>query len=364
MSEENSIAMKMEYFKMDLTAFATGKGNPSFTDKAYSDIRKLLMNEPKLKSSLPKYILVCRNLSEFWSFIKTEYAHYQERRDYLAETLNPIIDYFENSNDMSNLESDYIEGERIGSGGFGQVFKYHHKLLDMDFAIKFFEPVFPIDSDKDIIRFYQEARILFELNHENIISVYDIGSLNNKPYIRMEYFDGINLNQVLQKYGTLTIPKCTILIINISKAMEYAHQKVVHRDLKPSNIMVAVPNKFRVIDFGLGIYREKQLYSRLTSLDKGVGGSLFTAPELHNDPLLIDKRSDIYSLGAIWYTMLVGRAPSGTRMKENLYLVNGITDEYANMILKCMDDLENRYSSFGELLIDLSVFEGPDNNFI
>lgn len=353
MADENSLEMKLEYFKRDLVARATGEVN-NITDETYSDIRKLLMNEPNLNNELPEYIITCRNLSEFSDFIDDEYEYYKERREYLAKSLNPIIDYFEKGNDRSKFENDFIEGDRIGEGGFGEVFKYHHKLLDMDFAVKFFNPVFPINIDKDIIRFYQEAKILFELNHQNIISVYDVGVLNNKPYIRMEYFKGKDLNKVLKDYGILTIPKCTKLILNISHAMAYAHKKVIHRDLKPSNIMVNYPNQFRILDFGLSIYREKQLYSRLTSNSIGISGDLYTAPELHDNPKLIDKRSDIYSVGAIWYTMLVGKAPSGIKIRDTLMTVNGITEEYANIILKCMNDINERYSDFSELIENIN----------
>lgn len=347
------LSLKLEHFRMDLTSFATGKDSGDLNDKLYSEIRKMILSNKQLESIVPEYIKKCRNLNDFWQFIKVKYSTYQDRRVYLAETFSPIIDYFENYSDSSNLSTEYIEGDRIGGGGFGEVYKYRHKLLDMDFAIKFFSPLFPTEPEKDQIRFFQEAKILFELNHENIIRVYDVGILNNKPYIRMEYFNGTNLNDVLQNYGVLDGKKAATLIFNVSKAMEYAHERVVHRDLKPSNIMVAKPNRFKIIDFGLGIYREKQLYSRLTSFGKGVAGSLYTAPELIKNPKLIDKRSDIYSIGAIWYEMLVGRPPSGAQMKENLLMVDGIDEKYSKILFKCLNDIDNRYSNLTELLFEL-----------
>jgi len=359
---ENDFVLELEHFKMDLTNFATGKNSGELNDKLYSQIRKKLVNIVQIKEIIPEYLRKCRNLDDFWQFIKVKYSTYQERRLYLSDTLNPIIEYFDNDSDFSNLSSEYIPGKRIGSGGFGEVFKYHHKLIDMDFAIKFFSPLFPVEPEKDRIRFFQEAKILFELNHENIISVYDIGILNNKPYIRMEYFDGKNLNEVLKNHGALRINKASILIHNIVEAMIYAHKKVVHRDLKPSNIMVSKPNKFRIIDFGLSIYREKQLYSRLTSLGKGVAGGLYTAPELLQNPKLIDKRSDIYSIGAIWYETLVGRPPSGIQIKDNLLTIDGIDEKYANMILKCLNDIDSRYSDLDELLLDLTGCMGTNNS--
>lgn len=358
---ENNFVLELENFKMDLTNFTTGKGSGNLNDKSYATIRKQLLSIDRMKDIIPEYIMKCRNLDDFWQFIKIKHSTYQGRRTYLAQTFTPVIEYFDDDLDSSKLSLEYELGERIGGGGFGEVYKYHHKLLDMDFAVKFFSPLFPVEPEKDQIRFFQEAKMLFELNHESIISVYDIGILQNKPYIRMEYFDGKNLNEVLKEFGRLSVTKANLLIYNISKAILYAHKKVVHRDLKPSNIMVAKPNRFKIIDFGLGIYREKQLCSRLTSVGNGVAGGLYTAPELLSNPKLVDKRSDIYSIGAIWYEVLVGRPPSGSQMKENLLEVEGVNNDYAAMIFKCLSDISLRYNDLEELTYDLSKFMGKDD---
>lgn len=86
-------------------------------------------------------------------------------------------------------------GQRVGSGGFGTVYRQHHKLLDMDFAVKVFEPVF-VSKDENIDgerRFFREAKMLFRLNNEQIVRIYDVGRIDEKPFIRMEFLDGYTL---------------------------------------------------------------------------------------------------------------------------------------------------------------------------
>jgi serine/threonine protein kinase len=194
------------------------------------------------------------------SIIKSKFSSYAERRLYLTEEMNPIIEYFDNSD--TQTQESYERNELLGQGGFGQVYRYRHKLLQMDFAFKVFAPAFSSLQDKHIERFFREARILFKLNHPNIIKVYDLGMINKKPFIRMEYFTGKNLNQVLKEFGILSPSKCLTLIRNIIEAFIYAHEEVgvVHRDLKPSNIMVSNPNQFRIIDFGLGFLLRMKLF--------------------------------------------------------------------------------------------------------
>jgi len=343
----------LERYKVKLTARATGG---DMANQDYIDGRNLIKNHPLLSDKVPKFIEVCRNVDEFWTYIKGEFSSYHERREFLSETLNPLIEILEKGSlqPVSSLKNDYEELELLGQGGFGSVYKYRNKLLDYDFAVKFFDPSFPIEEERDLIRFFQEAKMLFELKHPNIIQIYDIGVSGGKPYFRMEYFPGKNLNDVLIQNGTLSPRKTLDLILNVAEAMVYAHKKVVHRDLKPSNVMVAVPNQFRIIDFGLGIYKEKQLTSRITRHSDKASDSLYTAPELHKDPKLIDKRCDIYSVGAIWYTILVGVAPSGLKIREKLLSVKDITAEYVEIVLKCLDDIDDRFKDFEELIIEVN----------
>jgi len=123
--------------------------------------------------------------------------------------------------------------------------------------------------------------------------------------------------------------------------------------------MIKKGEKVKILDFGLGIFIENDLISRITKTGEHAVGGLFTAPELVQNPKLIDKRSDIYSLGAIWYNSIVGIPPAGSNLKENIMELP-VNSFYKNMLSKCLDDLENRYSNIGELLKDIELYEKND----
>tara|TARA_R110002072_G_scaffold249084_3_gene408055 strand:- start:3592 stop:5319 length:1728 start_codon:yes stop_codon:yes gene_type:complete len=204
---------------------------------------------------------------------------------------------------------DYV-GE-LGFGGFGVVHRYRHRLLGLDFAIKILDPTFRGASEKDVNRFFQEVNILFRLRHQNIIQVHDLGLMpDGKPYMRLELFEGEPLSALL-KEGRLEPQKARQVIRAVASAIGHAHEMgVYHRDLKASNVLIDEVGGCRVIDFGLSIWLEAALSQRLSSGNTELLGGIHTAPELRANPLLTDARTDVYSLGCLYYEMLVGRAVS------------------------------------------------------
>ncbi len=352
--KEDDVLLQIEQLKKGLIAHAT---NGSFDTKEYSRFRKLILTNPNLEKVIPKFLRACRTTDEYWNWIKAEASTYQARRDIIAKEINPILEILEYENDEGSLEFNKIYEEKkvIGHGGFGMVYLYEHRLLNLNFAVKVFSPSFYQSGgeEKELERFFQEARILFKLNHPNIIKVYDAGLNGKRPFIRMEYFDGKNLNQILQEYGSLSVEKSIIAIKNIVSAIKHAHDNgVIHRDLKPSNIMASIPNQFRVIDFGLGIFIENELHSRLTKTGSQTISGYYNAPELVANPKLIDKKSDIYSIGAIWYAILCNQPPAGSNFMEIL-LIQGIHNDVLNIIAKCLNPIETRYTNCEELLYDI-----------
>lgn len=347
-TEKDDLFLLVEELKAGLTDFSTGG---TMDNDEYVRIRKILLGS-HIRDLVPDYIKECRILNDFWPFIK-EFGNYADRRAYLAKTLNPLLDHLEDG--VQLIQSVFGEMELIGQGGFGEVFVYRDKLLGCYFAVKFFAPAFSVGGEGHLERFFREARILFELNHPSIIRVFDVSMAGRRPFIKMEFFDGKNLNHVLQNYGAIPPDKALILMENITEALRHAHEDVgvVHRDLKPSNIMVAKPNKFRIIDFGLGVFIESDLISRITKTGVAVAGGYYTAPELVANPKLIHPQSDIYSIGAVWFNILVGRPPAGSNISNTLRYVDNITDEYIQVVLKCLEDHPRRYSSCSELLLDL-----------
>lgn len=354
--KEDDLLILLEQFKHGLISRATGGG---YEDVDYQRIRKLILTNHNLEKLAPRFLKTCRNTGDFWQWIKGEAQTYGERRTILGNLLNPMLDALEFENGPAALEftKNYEEKEIIGNGGFGIVYKYEHRLLKLPFAVKIFAPAFYEGGtdQRELERFFQESRILFKLNHPNIVRIYDAGLIGKRPFIRMEYFPGKNLNEIIQEHGPQKEERTITAMKSIVSAIEHAHDNgVIHRDLKPSNIMAAKPNLFRVIDFGLGIFVENELHSRLTKTGTQTISGYYNAPELVANPKLIDKRSDIYSLGAIWFTLLTGQPPAGSDFLSTLSML-GISEQTIAIIKKCLNPLETRYEDCKNLLIDLSA---------
>jgi eukaryotic-like serine/threonine-protein kinase len=347
----------IESLKEGLVSYATGNSTGINNDE-YKRLRKILLSAENLSNKIPGFIKQYRSLDEFWGYIKEVSGSYAGRRQYLGEAFNPLLDELEVGS--ATMTNDYTELEVIGSGGFGEVKRMKHNLLKMDFAFKFFSPIFSNGDERNLERFFRESQILFRLNHQNIIRIYDVGLIGNKPFIRMELFEGKNLNQVLKEHGRFPINRSIDLLIELADALSHAHGVgIVHRDIRPSNIMIARPRQVRVIDFGLGIYLENELTSRLTRTGHNIAVGHFTAPELISNPKLIDPRTDIYSLGAVWYNLITGSVlPAGSKIREILYSVEGMNEEIAEIILKCLEDIDGRYQTMQELSLDLTKVKG------
>lgn len=151
------------------------------------------------------------------------------------------------------------------------------------------------------------------------------------------------------------------MIKPILKGLEYAHEKgIIHRDLKPSNIMFSEKEGiFKIIDFGVSAFLDTDNHAKLTKTGEIVAEGIFIDPLLQENPTLRDCRSDIYSVGAIWYWLLCGRAPHGSDMKNYLgKAAPYLSDEQIDIVMKCLSgDLEERYGDCGELLATLVELE-------
>lgn len=344
-----------ERFKQGLLAVAT---DGDYKNNDYMEDLKFLMADKKIEKLIPPIIQVNRTSADFRRAMQAKFKHYSERRDFIDEQMNPIFEYIfaiESGTDRFSLD---VLPEELRSenkrGGFGCIYKYHHKLLDMDFALKLFDPIFVSDEEniEGEKRFFREAKILFYLNHENIVRVYDIGRYNGQPYIRMEYVDGYNMQEYITKNGTVSFKRTLKPIIALLEGLKYAHSLgVVHRDLKPTNFMVTKDGKFKIIDFGISTFLEIEGHTRLTKTGEKVASGVYTAPELSENPKLRDIRSDIYSVGAIWYYLLVGHSPAGADMKKILLQSGNASELEASIVMKCLSsNIEDRYNNCDELL--------------
>jgi serine/threonine-protein kinase len=347
----------LERLKAGLLSTATsGEMMPT---PEYKALRRLVIDSPLIGQRAPGFLKSCPTPEEFRAHMQA-LGGYVERRRIIGEAINPILESLESG---AALGSAALEvGPRLGEGGFGEVFKARHKLLERDFAIKIFSPSFSQGEAEPLHRFFQEARMLFDLNHPNIVRVYDVGMIGGKAFIQMEFIDGATLTARLER-GVMSPKDALSVVRGVADALRHAHEdvRVVHRDLKPSNIMITSNGRVVVLDFGLGIYIESEIASRITKTGARAAAGLYTAPELEADPRLVDPRSDIYSLGAIWYTLLIGRAPAaGQNIRERLQEVPGVTSAYAAAVVRCLDDLDRRFGSVGELLAALDDLPLPD----
>ncbi|MDE6434371.1 MAG: serine/threonine protein kinase [Lachnospiraceae bacterium] len=360
MTKTELIDMLDEY-KAGLLLKAT---NGTIDDKYYIQTRKCLLENIDIKERIPQFIKSCRTADEFRRYMQNESENYAGRRKLITDSINTLIEYieehFDEEIDPFLQIKQYKRLEQIGSGGFGCVFKYHNDCLDMDFAVKVYSPIFvSSDEQKDgERRFFREAKMLFQLNHMNIVKIYDAGRIFEGPFIRMEYIEGYDLIGLQKKYGMLSFEDSVKVVRPILNGLEYAHGKgIIHRDLKPSNVVFSTKERlFKIIDFGVSAFLDTDNHTKLTQTGEAVAGGVFIDPLLQENPKLRDCRSDIYSIGAIWYWLLCGRAPHGSDMKA--YLGNAasyLSDEQIDVVMKCLaGDLEDRYGNCSELLAVIS----------
>lgn len=337
--DQASVSLRdvVEELKSGLTRHATGG---RFDDDEYRRLRKILLGS-SLATFVPEFIRKSRDLSDFWAFIQPLFPTYRERRSYLNEHFEKLFEQVETSplEQVANFEI----GERLGRGGFGEVYRFHHRLLNMDFAVKLFAPVYGGSDSGHMDRFFREARILFALDHPNIIRVFDVGLYQGRPFIRMELFEGETLNDVLKERGRIGPKYARAIVRRISEGLVHAHAKgVIHRDLKPSNVMIAKPKQLRILDFGLGVFVEEDIVSRVTKTGESVVGGYYTAPELLQNPKLLDPRVDIYSVGAIWFDLLTGRAPAGVDVAEALDAEVELVRQERDVLLSCLRPVTKR----------------------
>ena len=197
--------------------------------------------------------------------------------------------------------------EVLGQGAMGIVYKARDRALDRVVAIKTIHPdQAALGSDFSGIteRLYQEATAAARLNHPGIVTVYDVTLTAGVPYVVMEYFKGRTLSDLLSE-GALTPQKAGHVILQVCRALEYAHaQGVIHRDVKSSNIMVDAGWRVKLADFGVARVVDKQS----TRTGVMIGTPAYMSPE-QAQGAAADARSDLFSLGVVLYETLTGQKP-------------------------------------------------------
>jgi len=192
---------------------------------------------------------------------------------------------------------------QLGRGGMASVYLAIQESFGRDVALKVLAPHHAVDSEFSQ-RFLREARIISQLVHPNIVTVYDVGVYEGLHYLSMEYIRGQDLQEAC---GSLSKRQVISIIRDVAKALEYAHQKgYIHRDVKPENIMLSEDGRVVLMDFGIA--RGSDTTLGMTKTGRAIGTPYYMSPEqTKGQP--VDHRTDIYSLGVVLYQMLTGYVP-------------------------------------------------------
>jgi serine/threonine-protein kinase len=197
---------------------------------------------------------------------------------------------------------------RLARGGMADVFLARDQLLDRPVAVKVLFPEFATDP-AFVERFRREAQSAANLNHPNIVSVYDWGQEQGTYFIVMEYIEGRSLADIIRNEGPLHPQRAAEVGSDIAAALGFAHRNgVVHRDIKPGNVLISPSGQVKVADFGIARALNASAEDNLTQAGSVMGTATYFAPE-QAQGLPLDPRSDLYSLGVVLYEMVTGRAP-------------------------------------------------------
>jgi len=216
-----------------------------------------------------------------------------------------------------------IEGI-IGSGAMGVVYEGFDTQIQRRVAVKLLHHHLRVgDQGAELEqRFLQEARAAARCLHPNIVTIFDFGTENSAPYIVMEYVDGIELKAHLKSDTHIPLPSATDICIQVLDALAHAHEKgIVHRDIKPANIIMLENGAVKVSDFGVA----RLDTSDLTSTGYMVGTPNYMSPE-GLQGLTVDARSDLYSVGVLFYELLTHQRPvREAGLDETLLKLNDAT---------------------------------------
>ncbi len=257
--------------------------------------------------------------------------------------------------------------QKIARGGMAEVFMAKDQLLDRPVALKVLFPELSVNVSF-VERFRREAQAAANLSHPNIVSVFDWGEADNTYYIVMELVEGVTLASLIKESGRLDPEKAASIASDVAASLAFAHKHgVIHRDVKPSNVLLTEDGQVKVTDFGIA--RAATADGDLTQTGAVMGTATYISPE-QAQGLVVDGRSDVYSLAVVLYEMLVGRVPfSGETPLAIAYkhvreeapmptaLIPSIPKALEAIVMKGMaKDPELRYQSATEMADDLRRF--------
>jgi serine/threonine-protein kinase len=268
----------------------------------------------------------------------------------------------------------------LGQGGMGVVVAATHLQLDERVALKFLLPD-ALGNPEAVERFAREARAAVKIKSEHVARVSDVGTLESgSPYMVMEYLEGQDLGAWVRSYGAMKIPEAIEFLLQACEALAEAHLLgIVHRDLKPANLFVTRRADgspcIKVLDFGISKLTLPGTAPELgmTKTNTVMGSPLYMSPEQMSSTRNVDRRTDIWALGVIFYEILTGRVPFEAETMPQLCgmilqdpprplrdLRPDVPDTLQWVVWRCLEkDRERRFNNVAELALSLAPFGTP-----
>lgn len=253
--------------------------------------------------------------------------------------------------------------KNIGEGGMANVYLAYDTILDRRVAIKVLRGDLSND-EKFVRRFQREALSASSLSHPNIVEMYDVGEDDGIYYIVMEYIEGKTLKQLIKKRGSITISEAIDIMLQLTDGISHAHDSyIIHRDLKPQNILIKEDGTIKITDFGIAM----ALNSTQLTQTNSVMGSVHYLPPEQASGKGSTIRSDIYSMGILFYELLTGSLPfkgdnaveiALKQMRDDIPSIRKknpvIPQSVENVVLKATaKNPKNRYTDAKEMHADL-----------
>lgn len=266
--------------------------------------------------------------------------------------------------------------EPLGQGGMASVFKAYDTNLERFVAIKIIRTDIAGGADSEFLkRFQREARALAQLDHPYILKVLDYGEEGGVPYLVMPFLQGGTLKEKMGQ--PIPYPEAAALLAPIARALEYAHkQNIIHRDVKPANVLISQSGAPILSDFGIAKILAQSGSTQLTAAGVGIGTPDYMAPEQWTGAA--DPRTDIYSLGVVFYQMVTGRLPFSADTPAAVLIkhlrdplprpksfVDSLPDVVEQILFKALaKEPENRFQTMGEFASTLERLERSDQTMV
>ena len=274
---------------------------------------------------------------------------------------------------LSSLEPGAVLANRyeivklLGEGGMGAVYRARDQELEREVALKVIRPELARNAQV-LQRFKQELILARQVTHRNIIRIFDLGQAEGIRFITMEFIEGEDVAQMLSRRGKVPAQEAVAIITQVARGLDAAHSEgVVHRDLKPQNVMVDAQGKCCVMDFGIARSMDAASMTRTGAL---LGTPTYMSPE-QAQGLKVDARSDLYTLGIIFYELLTGKPPFEAdnpmatllrRVQEKptpaIEVEPSIPKPVNDMVMKLLATKpEDRYQTASEIVAELDAAE-------